>query len=158
MWHELAGAALAEAARDVLETMCFVAAEEVPGPHPLVGSAPIVSQVEFGGYWTGRCMVEIPEACARLVAGNFTGVLDPDQVDALNVTELVCEFANMVCGSTITRLHCPGIVTLAHPHLIEEWPSLNRSPESFAVERWLDTGDGVVRVGLETQSGMGSAP
>jgi CheY-specific phosphatase CheX len=158
MWHDQAGAALAESAQDVLETMCFIDAGEVPGALGAPSSAPIVAQVEFAGYWTGRCIVEIPEACARLIAGNFTGALDPDQVEALNVTELLCELANMVCGSTITRLRCPGIVTLAHPHLIGEWPSLNRTSGSCAVECWLDTGDGVVRVGFEAQGGIGSAP
>ena len=68
--------------------------------------------------------------------------------------ELICEFANMICGSTITRLRCPGIVTLAPPHLIRQWPGPeaaagNPAPNT-SVERWLDTGEGVVRVAFET--------
>jgi CheY-specific phosphatase CheX len=152
MWHEQAGAALADASREVLETMCFVAAEEVPGPEPAPAVAQIAAQVEFRGHWTGRCMVEIPESCARIITGNFTGELDPDHVTAGNMIELLCEFANIVCGGTITRLQCPGIVTLAPPHLIYEWPTAERPSEISAVERWLDTGDGVVRVGFETEA------
>jgi len=151
MWHEQAGAALADASREVLETMCFIAAGEVPGPSP-PGAAPILAQVEFRGHWTGRCIVEMPESCARIITGNFTGELDPDRVEAGNMIELLCEFANIVCGGTITRLQCPGIVTLAPPHLIYEWPTAERPAETSAVERWLDTGDGVVRVGFETEA------
>jgi hypothetical protein len=132
--------------------MCFVAAEEVPGPEPNPAVAQIAAQVEFRGYWTGRCMVETPESCARIITGNFTGELDPDRVAAGNMIELLCEFANIVCGATITRLQCPGIVTLAPPHLIYEWPTAGRPSETSAVERWLDTGDGVVRVGFETEA------
>jgi CheY-specific phosphatase CheX len=175
MWHEQAGAALAGAARDVLETMCFVAAGEVAAPAPLGEPAPdppqasferreadpgavsIVAQVDFRGYWTGRCMVEMPESCARIIAGNFTGKLDPDSVAAVNMIELLCEFANMICGGTITRLQCPGIVTLAPPHLIWEWPRPGRPEEMHVIERWLDTGDGVIRIGFETHTSVEAA-
>ena len=157
MPHEQAGAALSNAAIDVLEAMCFIAAEEVPGPEPASAASPIAAQVEFGGYWTGRCIVEMPESCARLITGNFTGELHPDQIAPGNMIELLCEFANMVCGGTITRLQCPGIVTLAPPHLIYEWPAAERPAEISAVERWLDIGDGIVRVGFETRTGAGTA-
>jgi CheY-specific phosphatase CheX len=148
MLREQASAALAGAARDVLETMCFVAAEEVSVPLPC-GAAPIAAQVEFRGHWTGRCTVEMPEACAQLVTGNFMGDLDPSHTGIEAVTELLCELVNMVCGSAITRLNCPGIVTLAPPHLLWEWPE--SSPENSTVECWLDTGDGTVRVGLDME-------
>jgi CheY-specific phosphatase CheX len=154
MWHEQAGAALSEATRDVLETMCFVAAGEVPDPMS-PDAKPIAAQVEFRGYWTGRCIVEMPESCARVIAGNFIGVLDPDQVDAVHMIELMCEFANMICGGTITRLQCPGIVVLAPPHLIwlepSSEPALEGESGNSAVKRWLDTGDGVVHVSFQTR-------
>jgi hypothetical protein len=175
MWHEQTGVALSEAAREVLESMCFMDAGEVPDPLPAGAARPsgnpalveatatvdsgataegtatapstIAAQVEFRGYWSGRCIVEMTEVCARTITGNFTGVLDPDQVDAVNMIEFICEFANMICGGTITRLRCPGIVTLAPPHLIQRWPEPAGHP---AAERWLDTGEGVVRMAFET--------
>jgi CheY-specific phosphatase CheX len=142
---------LSEAARNVLETMCFVDSGELPGassggPEPICLD-PIGAQVEFRGHWTGRCIVEMPETCARMIAGNFMGLLDPNEVDAGSMIELLCEFVNMVCGSTITRLKCPGLVTLSPPHLISEWPSA-RLDQTF--ECWLDTGDGILHVGFET--------
>ena len=48
----------------------------------------------------------MPESCARMIAGNFTGTLDPDGVEAVIMIEMMCEFANMICGGTITRLQC----------------------------------------------------
>jgi Chemotaxis phosphatase CheX len=150
MWHEQASAALSAAALEVLESMCFVAAEQVPGPLP-PSAEPIAAQVEFRGHWTGRCTVEMPEASARLITGNFIGSLDPGQTGIVAVTELLCEFVNMVCGSAITRMKCPGIVSLAPPHLIWDWPT-SGSSEIFNAECWLETGDGVVRVGFETEA------
>ncbi len=151
MLREQASAALSGAARDVLETMCFVAAEEVSGPLPC-GAEPIAAQVEFRGHWTGRCTVEMPEACALFVTANFLGDLDPCRTGIAAVTELLCELVNMVCGSAITRLNCPGIVTLAPPHLLWEWPCPESSSANSNVECWLDTGDGTVRVGLDMDS------
>jgi CheY-specific phosphatase CheX len=139
--------ALRESVQQVLELMFFVSAEEAL-PSALVDPA-ILAQVEFRGQWTGRCAVEMPETFARAMACNFAGGSDPDDVDAGTMIETICEFANMICGNTITRLGCPGIVTLSPPHLIEEWPV--RKSQGTDTERWLDTGEGMVHVRFETQ-------
>ena len=151
MWREQAGTALLESAQQVLETMCFVAAGEVPRPAEPV-PLPIAAQVEFRGYWKGRCTVEMPESCARVIAGNFTGALDPDRIDAASMIELLCEFTNMVCGRTVTRLQCPGLVDLAPPHLLWQWPAEELPSGMSSVERWLDTGEGIVHVAFETEA------
>src|SRR5580698_6158296 len=139
---EETGLAVSEAARQVLETMCFMDAGEIPGNGPLAPSsaASIGVQVEFQGYWTGRCVVEMPESCARTIAGNFMGTLDPDHVEAGVMIEMLCAFANMTCGGTITRLCCSGIVTLSPSHLICEWPEIQDAAANQSIERWLDTG------------------
>ena len=146
MGPEHADTALAESAQQVLETMCFADSSPIQGP-PEECAEPIAAQVEFRGHWTGRCIVEMPENCARELAGNFLGVLDASEVEAESMIELMCEFTNMICGSTITRLQCPGLVTLSSPHLVSEWPA--DSLEQTAECR-LDVGNGVVRVAFET--------
>ena len=143
----LSEAALSEAALQVLELMFFVSAEESSAP-PAWDSTRIFAQVEFRGQWAGRCRVEMPESFARVMVGNFTGSLDPEEVHPETMIETICEFANMICGSTITRLGCPGIVTLSPPHLIEEWPS---AKGAAAAERWFDTGEGMLHVSFETE-------
>jgi CheY-specific phosphatase CheX len=148
MWREQAGSALADAATEVLETMCFVATETVVSPVS-TDAVPIASQVEFRGAWTGRCMVQMPEACARTLASNFVGISDPAEMQPSIMIEMLCEFANMVCGGTISRLKCPGLVALAPPHLIWAWPDATTNPQAVLFERYLDTGEGVVRVGFE---------
>jgi CheY-specific phosphatase CheX len=141
--------ALREAAQQVLERMFFVSAEEARAPQA-EDSPAILAQVEFRGQWGGRCMVQMPESLARSMAGNFAGILDAAEVHPEILIETICEFVNMVCGSTITRLGCPGIVTLSAPHLIEEWPY--PKPEADAAERWLDTGEGMLHVGFEAEA------
>src|SRR4029077_4948502 len=113
--------ALSRSAQEVLELMFFVAAEETAGP-AVWDSSMMLAQGEFRGKWAGRCAVEMPESFARILSGNFSGTLDPSEVHPEIMIETICEFANMVCGSTITRLDCPGIVTLSPPHLIQAWP------------------------------------
>jgi CheY-specific phosphatase CheX len=141
--------ALRDAACDILDLMFFVAAEEASASPP--GSeAMILAQVEFQGLWAGRCTVEMPEALARTMAGNFTGILEPGEVHADLMIETICELANMICGGTITRMGCPGIVTLSPPHLIEKWPRPKR--EVQASERWLDSGEGIVHLRFEAEA------
>ena len=141
--------ALRDAAQEVLEFMFFIASEETPVP-PEWKDKTIRAQVEFQGQWAGRCAVEMPETFARTMAGNFTGILDPDQVQVDIMIETLCEFANMICGSTITRMACPGIVTLGPPHLIEEWPRPKR--DAHAAERWLDADEGAVHIRFEAEA------
>ena len=140
-----AGAALPKAALSVLEEMCFTTATATPAGQMPAGSFTV--QVEFRGYWTGRCLVQMPDGCARLLAANFHGTLDPGAVDMPTVTELLCEFVNMLCGGTIARMDCPGITVLGPPHLLWEWPaSPGEAPE---VERWLDAGGDAIRLGFQ---------
>ena len=150
MLREHAGEALSDVGRDILEKMCFVSAEEVVQP-PEGAQSLIAAEVEFRGFWIGRCAVQMPESCARMIAGNFIGILDPDEVEPTSMIELVCEFVNMVCGGTITRMDCGGFVTLAPPHLIWTWPYPSAASEMAPVERWLDTGGGIVRLGFEVE-------
>jgi hypothetical protein len=139
-----AGTALLQSALSVLEEMCFITAACTPAA--LMPSNSLTVQVEFRGYWKGRCLMQISEGCGRILAANFAGTLDPLAVDMQTVTELLCEFVNILCGGTIARLDCPGITVLAPPHLLWEWPpSPAEAPE---VERWLDTGRDAIRLGF----------
>jgi len=149
---EFMAAALRESAQQVLELMYFLSAEpaqrDAIPEHAAAGILEIFAQVEFQGVWKGRLIVAMPETLAFTMAGNFSGALDEPGVGAGIMIESICEFANMICGNTITRLGCPGIVTLSPPHLIEEWPE----EQPLASERWLDTGEGLVRVSLELEA------
>lgn len=144
-----ASAALLKASASVLEEMCFTegrpAAETVSMPAPS-----ITAQVEFRGYWTGRCVVQMPDTCARMLAANFAGILRPAAVEMQSVIELLCEFVNMICGGTIARLNCPGITVLAPPHLLWEWPRLyEEAPEG---ELWMDAAGEPIRLGFRAHS------
>jgi CheY-specific phosphatase CheX len=150
MQPEHAVQALHEASQSVLESMFFVSAEET-GPPDEWENPMIFAQVEFRGQWAGRCIAQMPESLARTLAGNFAGLLDPEEVRAEIMIETVCEFVNMICGCTITRLGCSGIVALSPPHLIEEWPVEGANAQAPA-ERWLDTGEGTVHVSFETEA------
>jgi hypothetical protein len=142
--------ALRDSVQEVLELMFFVAADEVESAALEEPERMLQAQVEFRGEWTGRCTVEMPEVCARAMTDNFTGI--PGDGDVGVMIETICEFIIMVCGSTFTRLGCRGIVALSPPHLIEEWPAA-LAERSYASERWLDSGDGVVHVRFERETG-----
>ncbi len=146
---EQATEALCQAAQQVLESMFFLAADVTILPPAWENHSMLFAQVEFHGSWGGRCAVGVPEFLARTLAGNFTGLTDPAEIRPEIMIQVMCEFTNMICGSTITRMGCPGIVALSPPHLIEEWPRPNRRAQ--VAECRLDTGEGVVHVSFETE-------
>lgn len=141
--------ALLKAAEDVLEQMCFTpvkAMEPVPMP-----AASLTALVEFRGTWTGRCLAQMPDSCARMLTANFAGSLDAGAMDIQNVTELLCELVNVLCGGTIARMNCPGITVLAPPHLLSDWPA--PAEEFPAVELWLDANGEPLRLGFYAEAG-----
>jgi len=149
MTFERTAESLRAAAAEVFELMFFVASEDA-APVKSWDRVMILAQVEFQGQWSGRCAVEMPESLARTITGNFTAAPDPEEVHVDVMIETMCELANMICGSTITRMRCPGIVTLSPPHLIEEWPRPKR--EAHAAEQWLDAGEGLVHIRFEAEA------
>jgi hypothetical protein len=116
------GPILTEAATEVLETMFFSIVEDVDRRIGLSATAAEEEHTEtvelsFHGPHGGRFQVVFSEYGARALAANFIGATDPGQVAPGQVEQVLCEFANMVCGATLSRLAPLEIFHLETPRL-----------------------------------------
>lgn len=108
--------ALGEAVREVLEKMFFadlLNPEGEPGPHPCGLSA----QLTFEGEPPGSFRLDLDAAAAASAAADFlvedAAYLAPEQVE-----EVVCELANMICGSVLSRIESSATFRLAKPEIV----------------------------------------
>lgn len=100
----------------------------------------ISAHVDFDGAFAGRVTVVVPYTLASDMAAAIAGVMPGDPIDELLVLDATGEFANMVCGTWLTRacihrrfdlrppaaLAIPGMPAAAddgEEHLlINDWP------------------------------------
>src|SRR5450432_3424507 len=105
---------LNEGVAEVLETMFFA----VPlGPaEPEAGAAVLEARVVFQGHPSGALSVCLSAASARSLAAGFLGE-DEETLTDSQPGELVCEFANILCGSLVSKLEDEEQFDLSSPEL-----------------------------------------
>lgn len=105
---------LSEVVQSVLETMFFV---EPMGPaQPEKDEAVIESCVAFHGHPSGKLVVCVPLTAARPLAAAFLGE-DEETLHDSQPGEVVCEFANMLCGSLVSKIESEDSFALDPPEL-----------------------------------------
>jgi CheY-specific phosphatase CheX len=127
---------LAIAVEDVLETMFF--SETFGSCETEARAAQLEARVAFSGASSGSVAVRISESSARSLAASFLGEAEESLGDA-QVSQVVCEVANMLCGSIVTKMESQGCFDLGAPEL---YPDSNQQvvtsaavQQSFAIER-----------------------
>jgi CheY-specific phosphatase CheX len=131
--------ALSDAAAEVLESMFFTTLMEDSETSENAPARWISARLSFHGKPPGRFGVRIPQETARKIAASFLG-LEEDAITGTQVGEVVCELANMLCGSVLSRLEketrfelsqpeieapeavCPADATACRALLLEEGP------------------------------------
>ena len=106
---------LSDAVIAVLETMFF--AEATPAPEAEATTAFIKARVAFHGRPSGILTVSLSAATARVLATGFLGE-DEECLDDAQPGEIVCELANMLCGSLLSQMESKEIFDLASPQLV----------------------------------------
>ena len=99
----LVAESLAAAASDVLETMFF---SSVIGEAPVSATPPanaLAARLQFSGARGGAFGLRLTEEAARVIAANFLAE-ETDEPTEQQVQEVICELANMMCGSVLSRL------------------------------------------------------
>src|SRR5271165_6215349 len=93
--------ALAESLDEVLEKMFFVRSlGELAGP----ASGPVTAaHLTFEGDPPGSLTLRMTPAAARSVAADFLGE-EEAELSPKQIGEVVCELANMICGSVLSRV------------------------------------------------------
>lgn len=153
-------AAMATAVEDVLETMCFlgvcasgqgIAPPDAGGSTPPDGAADartLTAELRFEGNSAGAFRLSLPLSLAQTAGAGFLGLDEAAASDA-QAAEVVCELANMICGSVLGRLEHSTIFRLSHPELIPTLPGPGH--DALSNTRWFDTGEGVLSVSLSMQ-------
>lgn len=108
--------ALSDAAAEVLESMFFTTlmddfemSENPPGRWTS-------ARLSFHGKPPGHFGVRIPLETARKITASFL-VLEEDAVTETQIGEVVCELANMLCGSVLSRLEKETCFELSQPEI-----------------------------------------
>ncbi|MGE5487665.1 MAG: chemotaxis protein CheX [bacterium] len=107
--------ALAEAAGEVLETMFFTAVSPAEQDAPAAASRELTAGVRFKGAPSGMLTLAIAEAPARRIACNFLGAEDESALTDSQVSEVIGELANMICGSVLSRIESDTTFDLDKP-------------------------------------------
>jgi hypothetical protein len=141
--------ALEAAVGDVLETMCFTSVLASSEKAIAASAEPaFTAELHFEGHATGDFRLAVPVKLARLVTSCFLG-RDEAEVSDCQAGEVVCELANMICGSVLSRLDSKAIFHITHPEL-----TVSEAAAGFdaaACRRWFDLGDGVLITSVELQ-------
>jgi len=112
-------AALDAVMKEILERMFFLDAENLTEPVSLVMGSVIEAEVAFAGQRPGSLRIRIAEPAARSLAADFLG-LDSSELSNEQIGEVICELANMFCGSLLSRLESTVNFNLSSPKLVDE--------------------------------------
>ncbi len=148
--------ALRHSVEEVLEKMFFIRSlgESESGAGP---DEEICSRLKFEGRPSGCLTLCVAGPAARSISADFLG-LEEEDLDPGQVGEVVCELANMICGSVLSRVGSAVTFRLAHPELadaIEIENVLADPPGSSAIHSVVVNG-GSLRVTVRTEL-VGSA-
>lgn len=110
---------LRPACEEVLETMFFTSVMDSAAEPLQRGDPQIGSRLTFAGAPSGAFEVRTTEAAARSLAAGFLGEMVSD-VSSERAGEVVCELANMLCGSVLSRMDATAVFELSRPELADE--------------------------------------
>jgi hypothetical protein len=127
---------LSEAASDVLESMCFLGVAGVSDDRSWPQGDAIVCSLEFWGDGGGSFGAVVAYPVGLLIAENFLGQ-PSEEISRSQVEEVLCELANMICGSFLSGLRTDAIFDLSHPRC----EPVDASRRSFSEEMIVQTLD-----------------
>jgi len=130
---------------EVLEKMFFVSPPETPGDCTGPGDKNLTARVPFEGDSRGDLLLSVSCPAARSIAADFLAV-EPQELQDEQISAVVCELANMICGSVLSRLESAATFHLAPPQIV---PSslASRSEEGAAIYK-VETFGGALTVAL----------
>jgi CheY-specific phosphatase CheX len=107
--------ALAESVQEVLEKMFFVDSlgRAEAGAQP----SGIAAELMFDGDPPGSFRLELDVPAARSAAADFLGE-DAEELSTEQLNEVVCELANMICGSVLSRIESKATIRLSKPMIV----------------------------------------
>jgi CheY-specific phosphatase CheX len=149
--------ALEESTEEVLEKMFFI---QCLGEPPGNESQPdVVAHLTFEGDPSGELTLAVTASAARSVAADFLAAEEPDLSDQ-EIGEVVCELANMICGSVLSRVESSATFRLATPQIVvtpgtgpvESVPSDLTQRVEQSIVHAVEIGSGRMLVSINTET------
>jgi CheY-specific phosphatase CheX len=119
--------ALQESTEEVLEKMFFI--QCLGEPLGSESETEIVAHLTFEGDPSGALTLAVTANAARSVAADFLAAEEPD-LSEQEIGEVVCELANMICGSVLSRVESSATFRLGSPRIVAP----KSGPTAFAPE------------------------
>lgn len=110
---------LSESAQQTLETMFFAAPEAISADAGRPRGELIASRLTFLGAACGSFGAAVSAPLARALAANFLGVDDASELASSEVTEVVGELTNIICGAVLSELETNSNFDIATPQPFE---------------------------------------
>jgi CheY-specific phosphatase CheX len=115
--------ALREAVDEVLERMFFAQTlGDAPVAEPVADEVAV--QLSFAGEPAGSMHLRLTSAASREIAADFLGI-DASEIADTQISEVIRELANMICGSFLSRVESAAMFQLGVPRIVspsEELP------------------------------------
>lgn len=112
------GPLLAEAAQEALETMFFAMPDTVSIDPRRPDGEVIAASLAFQGWPHGRFGLVVSTAAARTLAANFIGCDESDDIRPDQMTGVIGELANMICGGVLSKLESDASFDLGAPSAV----------------------------------------
>lgn len=129
---------VADRVSEVLETMFFNQAAPLAEPPPTADGL-VCATLEFHGSPSGRFWLWVSASAAPGLAADMLA-MEREEVDDVRAGETICELANMLCGSVVSRVEAETLFELSAPRLAEPadsqsvWERMASSRLDFEIE------------------------
>jgi CheY-specific phosphatase CheX len=132
---------------DVLEKMFFISIlDETSDSVPLPVRDEMAVRVAFEGEPSGSLIVRLNRFVARSIAGDFLGV-EQEELSDSQVGEVMCELANMICGSVLSRVESAVTFRLNAPEIVDP----DQTPADAAIFS-VPLGPAAIKVAMITEA------
>ncbi len=112
--------ALLDSAREVFETMVFMAPEESSPDEGSIEEPALLGTITFKGCLEGCLSICCGQACARAIATSMLGMGPEDPLGDSEVSDAIGEIANMVLGALKSRIqNDSGTIEVSIPCVIQ---------------------------------------
>jgi len=111
---------LLDSAKEVFESMVFMALEESEGDPPETTDITLLGTITFTGDLEGCLTVCCAMPCARTISANMLCMDSPDELSDADVIDAMGEICNMVMGSVKTRVQdYVANITISIPSVVQ---------------------------------------
>lgn len=143
--------ALRRAVDEVLEKMFFAdtLGECASCDAECAAGEKIAVNLTFTGEPSGFLLLHMSSAAARQIAADFLGT-DEQSVSAQQTSEVLCELANMICGSVLSRVESATTFHLSAPERVA--PSVEAMTNAGGTRYCVQLTNGRLAVHLGTGS------